>query len=505
MQWDEDLDGPFAAVFVDQRKRTVTVVTDLMAFIPVYEGRHNRGSVVGTHVDAVGALANSCELDHVSMAEFLVSGVVTYPYSCYREVRQLPPAAIATYPGSGERTLVTYWIPEETPSPKYSFGRCAKWLRLALKESARASFSDGDRPTVLVSAGEDSRAVLGAMPGGGHCDAVVFADDVTRETEIAATVSAAYGARFTLAKRSPTQYIDNIDAACSLIGSNSQFFQAHSLGVAEKYKLSQAPVVLGGFGADRLLKGIHSPHRKTTRELILPAWFQSDTSIDDRQSDQVLHGIDSAAWKVLKPEIRSAIIERRNSHRRRISQFRQADSVEEWARMWPSSMASGSSHYTSNRRLMAIHEPFFSKRIVKLASEIPFDWKINRRIFLAAMKPYLGKTKRVPNGKGFYPYYGLVVNRVLLPRLQAVASRVRGEERVRSKHIVWADWSKLVKTEKWRKESSRRWLASSYRVGILEQNSLDISMQDFDIRTKLNVIQLGTIFNSLTEPVDGGS
>src|SRR5690606_4300889 len=36
IQWDEDLSGPFTILLIDKTRRSATVVTDLMAFIPVY-------------------------------------------------------------------------------------------------------------------------------------------------------------------------------------------------------------------------------------------------------------------------------------------------------------------------------------------------------------------------------------------------------------------------------------------------------------------------------------
>src|SRR5688572_21586583 len=78
----------------------VRVLTDQMAFMPVYVGHDAAGRVaaVGTHLDSVAALAGrAADFDPVSLGDLLVNQYVTFPYTTRRGVTQLEPASLTEF------------------------------------------------------------------------------------------------------------------------------------------------------------------------------------------------------------------------------------------------------------------------------------------------------------------------------------------------------------------------------------------------------------------------
>ena len=104
------LTGMFA--LVECSASGVRVMTDPMAFLPVYVGHDYAGRVVaiGTNLEAVAELAGRrTDFDLVSLADLLVSQYVTFPYttrrgSCRSTRRHWRSSTPGAAPRSGRRT-----------------------------------------------------------------------------------------------------------------------------------------------------------------------------------------------------------------------------------------------------------------------------------------------------------------------------------------------------------------------------------------------------------------
>lgn len=65
-------------------------VTDLMSFIPLYQFIDSENVMVSSHSDALARSANQMNrIDLVSKIDFILHGVITYPYTVYKNVKQL--------------------------------------------------------------------------------------------------------------------------------------------------------------------------------------------------------------------------------------------------------------------------------------------------------------------------------------------------------------------------------------------------------------------------------
>lgn len=420
--WEERLDGPFAVLGIERTGRA-RVVTDLMASIPVFSaGSAGTGLVLGTHVDAVARAAGvSEEIDPVSVADLFLNMIITFPHTLYPGVRQLSPGAEHVRGPGGVAEERVYWRPEER-NPYRSAGEAAEALREALVDDVRGVCLGEERGGILLSAGEDSRAVLGAVPPEVALTAFTYAESDNREVRIARRVAAAYGAEFVFGKRGPWDYLDNLETVGALLGSQHMFIDAHGYGFHERLGLRDLPFVLGGLSADSHLKGAYAlprSHRGPPPSTPLP-------------------------W--LRPEVVAAVRERREEFHGWLAGIR-PETAGEWFRLWPFSMRKHGANLHGNRRMFRIHEPFHSNALVKLAAAVPQEWKAGRRLFHRAARPLLARAWHLPHAKHRFPYFGRAANIPLGAGLVVARGLVAAATgRVRENQGSWPKWRKVVRS-----------------------------------------------------------
>ena len=443
IQWDEDLSGPFVVLSVNKEKRAITCITDLMMFIPVYHYGNDGQLVFGTHVDVVAKIAGQREsIDYVSLADFVLNDVITFPYTAYLEIRQFQPAALHNFVFKENEVQaaepVGYWTPQERKAFK-NIHQASVALREGTINYINRVTEQMDRVAQFISAGEDSRAVAGMLPESLKREAFIFLPKMNREGKIAMKASRAYNLNFSPHFFSETRYLDILPEASDLVGSGQQYIHSHSLGAHKKYKLDRFPAVFGGFLSDTLLKGHHIKLIKGS------GYFTFLPQIPAKRFSPVNRN-QEIAKQLFPASINNAISERQNNHLKMIKELRPG-SYQEWFHLWPLSMHKDMPHLHSNRRLFRSYEPFMSKEAVKISASVPSGWKLNRRLFQKAMHPYLKPGIWLLHSKGFMPYFPWWVN--LLPQFMIWIYRkvttMTGIAKGNQEGLV--DWEALMNTQ----------------------------------------------------------
>jgi len=437
--WDEDLSGPFTVLLVDKKRKTVTVVTDLMAFIPVYSCQKSGELYLGTHVDALAKAAGEEGMfDKVSLADFVLNDAVTYPYTAYKSLRQVTPSSEVSYSGPElQPTTSSYWIPKEE-NPYANLQEAAEALRCGISGYVERVTQKMSRVAQFISAGEDSRALSGLLPERLQRDAYVFLDDMNREGKIAKRVAEIYGANFTVGYRTSTHYLEILPEASNLVGSGHQYCHSHSLGFDREYRLASYSAVFGGYLSDSLLKGVFARKlRGADRLPFLPQFYLSGESRRKPINSSVINK------KIL------AEINQRRKERFSVIQSERPVTAHEWFVLRPASMRVAIPNFYSTRRLFASYEPFMCKEAVKVSAAVPTSWKLNRRLFNRAMKPYLKKSKWLLHADGRLPYFGWWMNMPLQVCIWSARHLTSLLGLNNGNQGPWGDWRWNVKSEKW--------------------------------------------------------
>lgn len=436
IQWDDDLVGHFLVLCIDKLNNTAEIVTDINSFVPCYIGNppsaNQHGTVVGSHADAV-ALACGCgqDLDPVSIVDFLAYKTVTYPYTMYHGVRQLAPASVIRL-GGDSRTVNTYWAPGEIEYQGSISDAACELRDIITKNVARMCAGQKD-VGLLMSAGEDSRAVASLIPKDTKAHAVTFTDSYNREARIARRVCERLGVNWTSALRSGTHYLDYAPQSIKLSESHNLFFHAHVNGFV--HTLPPGSRVLGGLFADALFKG---------------------SRIQGFWKAGVCFSICKDAWRYAGDHLCGAdssyigVVETRRSERNTVLRKLCPGSWAEWHSLTPATMNTSFTNLIVNRRLFNSYEPFIDSRVFRLSASLPQSWKVNRRLFHLAMRPAFKRTWSIPHGKRIYPYFGLWVN---APRLIANAIKYRLAAKVIKRRVnngPWPIWEDVVSEIKYK-------------------------------------------------------
>lgn len=439
VQWDEDLSGPFTIILIGKVDQSVTVITDLMAFIPVYHCGKEGDLYLGTHIDALAVVADRKDLyDQVSLADFILNNVVTYPFTAYENVRQLAPSSVISFRADSSHPQVfSYWVPNEY-NPYSTIQEAAEALREGISGYIALVTSKMTNVAQFISGGEDSRALSGILPTRLQRDAFIFLDGMNREGRLAKKVAEVYGVNFNVGYRSATHYLEILPAAAKLVGSGHQFIHAHSLGFDKLFNLAGYSAVFGGYLSDSLLKSPFS--RKVRGHDRFP--FIPEISIPG----------ESRTKPITSSIVDSAILDELN--RRRTERFHaikreRPATAHEWFVLRPATMRVAIPNLYSTRRLFRSYEPFMCKEAVKISAAAPTIWKLNRRLFNRAMKPYLHESKWLFHADGRLPYFGWCANMPLQFGVWLGRKVLQHAGFAKGNQGPWADWASNISSSQW--------------------------------------------------------
>lgn len=439
IQWDEDLSGPFAILIINKSSSEVTCITDLMSFIPVFIYQESPSIMLSTHVDILAnASGQQGNIDVISKADFILYGVVTFPFTMYSAIRQIKPASeYFIKSDTAEVQNKTYWLPEEKDMYQ-SLNKAAKDLRNGIQHYVNCITNEMSHIAQFISGGEDSRTISGLLPKDTTRDAFIFLDHMNREGKVGKRAANAYGATFNLASRGKLHYLEILPPSANLVGGGSQYFHAHTYGFHKSCKLNEYPAVFGGLYSDVSLKGACvKKFGGSGRFPFIPHIKRSDRSVDMHVKNNTFTA-----------DVLSELTKRRRAHLNYIRRFR-SESAEEWFERWPISMNINIPNLHANRRLFRTYEPFMAKDAVKISAAVPQKWKLNRRLFQKATKPLLKPTKWLFHVDGRLPYYPWYFNSFI--QFASWIKQGIGERAglIKGNQGPWTEWSTVMKSPEW--------------------------------------------------------
>ena len=494
IQWDEDLSGPFVVLVLDKERMQINCVTDLMMFIPVYKYPQNGQLMLATHVDALARAAGEGQrVDYVSVVDFILNDVVTYPYTTYTRIRQLHPASTHDFTAqAGNREVQVqepkiYWLPREE-NPYSNINEAARDLRHGLTDYINRITEGMDHVAQFLSAGEDSRSVAGMLPQRLKRDAFIFLDSMNREGHIARKVAHAYSANFFPQFRNQTHYLDILPEATDLIGNGHQYLHAHSLWFHKTCELNHYSGVFGGYLADSLLKACYT-NKIPKRIPFLPQCF-----IPGQSRTKLL------ANAFFKTDILRKIDLRRRSHFNNLLKYRKK-TVHEWFVLWPATMRVAIPNLYSNRRLFRSYELFMCKEAVKVSSSVPTSWKLNRRLFYKAFQSYLKPSKWIIHAKGYLPYFPWWVNSPLQSIIWTSQQICYRTGITKTNQGSWADYKRLMRSSEWIKAVENCSSGFDMLRRVTSNDDLDQLFNGNKLRSiqKLNMLQTCYFWKRLNE------
>ena len=184
MVWHEDLDGPFVIMLFDLESGEFDVITDMLSFIPIYSKLTKTDIILSTHINIIDNIKPT-KIDQVSVADYVINTVVTFPYTVLEGVKQIFPASSHKWSFSAkseiQHSYTTYWLPKEYPVGEECDVEClAKRLQKSLQKYINKTLEAKPKVGLLMSGGEDSRSVAGMIPQKYSKDGFIFCETVNK-------------------------------------------------------------------------------------------------------------------------------------------------------------------------------------------------------------------------------------------------------------------------------------------------------------------------------------
>lgn len=263
--WPSSLSGAFTIVILDAHSRQIVIVTDIAGVYPLYGRWPDDASnlEVATHPDLI-IKTSATELDMVSVAEFLSTGVLSFPNTYWKDVKALSHATIHRWDlACGGYDATKYFsIKHQNEELKKGRGEesLADAITHAVKIRSRAEFG---RTAVLLSGGLDSRMVAAQMDPG--CAAITLFDKENREYNIVKALVSALDLDHSFVKRGDDYYSETLRISPNVVGGASAFINDHFSLVYHRHPeiFEELDTIVSGCYADWLFKGIAHNRRRT--------------------------------------------------------------------------------------------------------------------------------------------------------------------------------------------------------------------------------------------------
>lgn len=151
------LDGAFAAVLWDARRRRLIVVTDFLGLQPLYFAQDNGRLLIASEIKGVAAAMSKVEMDPQGWGAFVSMGHFLGDSTSAAGIRRVPAASVLVFDAAGRKLEERQYWRWPTASPATADTRAiAEVLQREVSEYARYHAPG----TVLLSGGFDSRLLL---------------------------------------------------------------------------------------------------------------------------------------------------------------------------------------------------------------------------------------------------------------------------------------------------------------------------------------------------------
>jgi asparagine synthase (glutamine-hydrolysing) len=257
------LNGNFAVFVHDGLKRRFFLVTDRCGMLLAYgTGDASQSLVFGSHADVLAAVTGeSQKLDMASLAEFLMTSRLSFPYTYYKHIRALEPASILTLDLSGEaaryESQTRYFRPVFKIDPDGDANDLAERLSIAFKNAVRRRTLPIFGCTgIALSGGLDSRAILSAVDPRTRTRAFNLFDEENAEYRTAKIISEACGVEMVPIQRDFDYYARSAELGVRVSGGTGCITCNHFLGARERLREAGIENLLTGCYCDYLFKGL---------------------------------------------------------------------------------------------------------------------------------------------------------------------------------------------------------------------------------------------------------
>lgn len=257
------LNGNFVVFIHDERKRKFFVITDRCGmFLAYWKGASSKSLVFSSHPDALADISGESQrLDVASLAEFLMTSRLSFPYTYYKNICALDPGCIfsinlqhepAVYESQSRYFELAFKIDCDADEDQLA-ERLSKAFKNAVRRRTLPLFGCTG---IGLSGGLDSRAILSAVDPRAQTRAFSLFDEENAEFSTAKAIADACRVEMVPIKRDFDYYADSAELGVRVSGGTGCITCNHFLGARDRLKEAGITNILTGCYCDYLFKGL---------------------------------------------------------------------------------------------------------------------------------------------------------------------------------------------------------------------------------------------------------
>jgi asparagine synthase (glutamine-hydrolysing) len=276
------LNGMFAVVLWDQRKKELLLVRDRLGIKPLYYSRISDALVFASEIKALVQHENvELSLDFQSFIEYLAWGNYFSNRTLNSKIKMVEPGEMVVYrPFESKWSREYYWQPDFTLTPEIGqkdiYGQYRRIVQASVERHLLSDVPLG----AYLSSGFDSSSVVCCASAGSEGELKTYTgyfglSGYYDESEDAARVSKFFNCPHQRVEIGPQDFIDHIEKVCWHLDEPKVGMGSFSQYMVAKRASEDVKVILTGHGGDEFFAGypvfraIYSGHR------LLPLIFQT--------------------------------------------------------------------------------------------------------------------------------------------------------------------------------------------------------------------------------------
>jgi asparagine synthase (glutamine-hydrolysing) len=441
--------GGFAIHIYDPVENAYFLVSDQAGALPCYTATIS-DAVLCSHPDVLaelmvspGAAARSADWDLVSMAQFVSTGVVSFPYSYHRNVVSLDFGCIHRFeladPGTPRRSALRYapWQAERLCKDRED--EIAQRLADAITTSSRhRTLPILGRTAVALSGGLDSRTILCAAERHGNLLSFCAFDEHNSEFRYAKAIADKVGVELIPFKRDFDHYADNAEMGVRISGGMGELASNHFLGFRDRLKELGVDNLVTGCYFDYLFKSLALDSRESgllRQEQLRPFSFQTylpHFSVAPAFARGVRLRLE-ALFPRADRDTSDPVARSRNAMRRTFPLYHEGDNAQ---RLIP-------------QRVIGWQAPAVDPALLELCRSIPPEMKLNKRVFRNAVQRVCGEqVSGIPDSNTGLPISASPFRVGLSRYRMALRNRIERRRKRLATEASWPNWSYYIRSSK---------------------------------------------------------
>lgn len=372
----EALSGNFGVVVWDRPGGRLHVLSDPAGMLPQFVFESAAGPVIATHPDVLADVTDQRQQwDEVSMAEFVLAGRVTAPFTYYRAIRTEDLGTRRTYDlRAPVPTLVErkrYFELTYQPRAGATLESVAEELSAAFQGAVQRRTLPRLGPGVIaLSGGLDSRTILTAAPERSHLLTLCCHNEINHEFRIAERIARTARVPFLPFQRDFEYYGRTAEQGIRLAAGMGSLANNHFLGLADTLREHGIRNMLTGCYCDYLFKALplNRAESKLTGLERLGA-FNHEYYFEHYPSSTPLAArVHQRLEENCPAELRNATDEEKVFRLEVLRTFPLAFEGDNLQRVVP-------------QRALGWYVPICDREVLEVYRRIPYGMKLNRRLF----------------------------------------------------------------------------------------------------------------------------